>query len=258
LKPVPGNSVTAGGLDRRTKGGTTPLFELNLVSIAQAHTCAKHELFAELRRIKMTAAKAAALLRNYDAHASVLRRLLLKAASIMPEAAVGFVLENVRTEYGAGNIEDRHQLQLIDLATKCGASRSAFDQAPIQPGVKNFIKAVTPFYYPINKHAFSRAHKAAVAAGAITATEILAIEEFKAMQVAFAQFGLENHIWFDHVSVEVDHTSEALALAHHFMFEYGQTESVLAGLNGVLTANVSLYDGLLAALLVSGNDKQHD
>src|ERR1700733_7578527 len=162
----------------------------------------------------------------------------------MPETAVGFVLENVRTEYGAGCSEDRHQLQLLDLALKCGVSKHDFDNAAIEAGTKKFIKDVTPFYYPINKRQFAKSHKAAMAAGAITATEILAIEEFRAMQIAFAQFGLENHIWFNHVSVEVDHTSEALALARHFMFEYGQTDSVLTGLNGVLTANISLYDGL--------------
>jgi hypothetical protein len=243
-----GHSVTAGGLKLRTTESAAAVCEANLVSIAHGHICAKHELFEQLRRIKMTVTRAAALLRNYDAHASVLRRLLLKAASIMPETAVGFVLENVRTEYGAGHSEGRHQLQLIDLAKQCGVSAEAFASAPIQPGIKTFIKAVTPFYYPLNKGAFAKAHKSAVAAGAITATEILAVEEFKAMQIAFTQFGLENHTWFDHVSVEVDHTAEALALAHHFMFEYGQTDSVLTGLNGVLTANISLYDGLLAAL----------
>jgi hypothetical protein len=248
LKSAAGKSVRAATLDSRRSESSAPALAVDLISIASAHDCARHQLFAYLKETKLTLRQALALLRNYDAHASVLRRLLLKAATLMPETAVGYVLENVRTEYGAGCVEGRHQLQLIDLALSCGGSKHEFDRVPIERGTKDFIKSVTAFYYPLRNRDCVKAQKAAVAAGAITATEILAVEEFKAMQIAFTHFGLQNHIWFDHVSVEVDHTDEALALAHHFVYEYEQTESVLKGLNGVLAANISLYDGLLAAM----------
>ena len=155
-------------------------------------------------------------------------------------------------------IYDRHQLQLVDVALKTGISLSEFESFSIQPGIKRFIKAVTPFYYPMQKShrgTFGKHNRGAIAAGAITATEILAIEEFKALQIAFEQFGLQNHIWFDHVTVEADHTAESLALATYFMqaspihrTSETHTEAVMIGLNGVLDANISLYDGLLEAL----------
>jgi hypothetical protein len=229
-----------------------------LLDAARNHACAKHDFFQVVRSIKMTPRRAGALLRNYDAHASVLRRLLIKAASIMPETAVGFVLENVRTEFGSGNVEDRHQLQLIDVALKTGITLTEFEAFAIQPGIKSFIKAVTPFYYPVQKShkgIFGKHNRGAISAGAITATEILAIEEFKALQIAFEQFDLQNHIWFDHVTVEVDHTAESLALATYFMkaskeqhLSESHSEAVMLGLKGVLDANISLYDGLLEAL----------
>jgi hypothetical protein len=90
-----------------------------------------------------------------------------------------------------------------------------------------------------------------VVAGAITATEILAIEEFKAMQIAFASFGLDKHIWFDHVTVEENHSDDSLALAHYFMRQPRHIAAVLVGMNGVLDATEKLYDGLLSA--VSGS-----
>jgi len=229
-----------------------------LLDLARNHPCAKHEFFQIVSSIELTPARAGALLRNYDAHASVLRRLLIKAASIMPEMAVGFVLENVRTEFGSGNVDDRHQLQLVDVALKTGISLKEFESFAIQPGIKRFIKAVAPFYYPMQKShktIFGKHNRGAISAGAITATEILAIEEFKALQIAFEQFNLQNHIWFDHVTVEVDHTAESLALATYFMQESpnqdcsrNHTEAVMLGLHGVLDANISLYDGLLEAL----------
>lgn len=229
-----------------------------LLDVARNHPCASHEFFEVVRSIKLTPSRAAALLRNYDAHASVLRRLLIKAASIMPEMAVGYVLENVRTEFGAGNINDRHQLQLVDVALQTGITLKQFESYPIQPGIKRFIKAVTPFYYPMQKShkaTFGKHNRGAISAGAITATEILAIEEFKALQIAFEQFNLQGHIWFDHVTVEVDHTEESLALATYFMqananhnASENHTDAVMLGLNGVLDANMALYDGLLEAL----------
>ena len=227
-----------------------------LLEIARNHPCASHEFFDVIRSVKLTPARAGALLRNYDAHASVLRRLLIKAASIMPELAVGFVLENVRTEFGSGNIDDRHQLQLVDVALQTGITLKEFESFVIQPGIKRFIKAATPFYYPTQKShkaIFGKHNRGAISAGAITATEILAIEEFKALQIAFEQFDLQNHIWFDHVTVEVDHTEESLALATFFMQPAqgkirNHTDAVLLGLNGVLDANMALYDGLLEAL----------
>ncbi|MDR3617611.1 MAG: hypothetical protein P4L53_28900 [Candidatus Obscuribacterales bacterium] len=229
-----------------------------LLDVARNHPCAKHDFFEVVRSIKLTPRRAGALLRNYDAHASVLRRLLIKAASIMPEMAVGYVLENVRTEFGAGNVDDRHQLQLIDVALQTGITLEEFESYSIQPGIKRFIKAVTPFYYPMQKShkaIFGKSNRGAISAGAITATEILAIEEFKALQIAFEQFNLQSHIWFDHVTVEVDHTEESLALATYFMqanpnynSSENHTNAVMLGLNGVLDANVALYDGLLEAL----------
>jgi hypothetical protein len=220
---------------------------VDLVDIALGHPCARHELFNRLRHVELTTASAGALLRNYDAHACVLRRLLLRAAAIMPEEAVGYILENVRTEFGAGNVDDRHQLQLVDLAHKSGVRDADFKAYRIESGVKQFVKAATRYYYPANLPA-SRHYKPAICAGAITATEVLAIEEFKALQIAFSSLNLQHHIWFDHVEVEVSHSDDSLALAHHFMAQEKHIPAVLLGLNGVLDATVLLYDGLLAAL----------
>ncbi len=220
---------------------------IDLAAIALQHPCARHPLFAALRETPLNKDKAGAFLRNYDAHASVLRRLLLKSAAIMPEEAVGFILENVRTEFGAGDVDARHQLQLTDLACQAGVSGEEFRAYPIESGIKSFIKTATRFYYPLREKG-ERHYKPAVAAGAITATEVLAIEEFKNMQVAFSTMGLAHHIWFDHVTVEADHTAESLALAHYFMTSSRNVAAVLFGLHGVLDANMSLYDGLLSAL----------
>lgn len=222
-----------------------------IMSMAQEHACYQHPLFARLKDQSrpISRAQAGLVLKNYDAHASHLRRLLLKACTLMPEKAVGFILENVRNEYGNGNVEGRHQLQLQDLAFKSGTPPREYVAMPIKSGVKHFIKKVTPYYYPPANRVLNDRYKskAGIAAGAITATEILAIEEFKALQIAFTPFGLAQHIWFDHVTVECEHTDESISLALYFA-ERGHKDSVKWGMEGVLNANLSLYDGLLACL----------
>jgi len=240
-------------------------------TVAQ-HPAAGHALFAVLNQARPTVDQAGSFLRNYDAHASHLRRLLLKAATIMPEKAVGFILENVRNEYGNGNVDGRHQLQLQDLAWQIGLSRAAYNGFAVQPGIRRFIKDVTPYYYPLGKFAAANKVKetrtltgtesetgsdisrpirsrAAVAAGAITATELMAVEEFKSMQKAFCSFGLEHHIWFDHVTIECEHLEDSVNLALFFLDENPAfADDVLFGLKGVLDANMHLYDGLLACI----------
>ncbi len=215
--------------------------------LALNHECARHPLFERLRNDKFEVQQVGAMLRNYDAHASVLRRLLLKAATLMPEPAVGFILENVRNEYGNGDFSKAHQWQLQDLAVQAGVTDDAFTSARIEPGTKKFIQLATRYYYPKSSSAANHM-RAAVSAGAVTATEILALEEFKALQIAFAQFNLQHHIWFDHVNVEAEHTDESIQLAEYFINRHNAGKAVEHGLNGVLDANVHLYDGLLNAL----------
>jgi hypothetical protein len=213
------------------------------------HACARHELFDTLRVCNITAGQSSAMLKNYDAHATVLRRLLLKAASIMPEEAAGYILENVRNEYGNGNPAWRHQLQLKELAKCAGASAEQFAGEPIQPGVREYIRRIVPLYFPIRAIGLPNGlYRPAVAAGAITATEVMALEEFRAMQHAYRHLGLADHIWFDHVNVEAEHSDESLALALHFIERHGAQEAVMFGMQSVLDANVRLYDGLLSAL----------
>ena len=231
---------------------------LALSNFAKEHAAFNHPLFAALRANKITLAAAGRLLKNYDAHASHLRRLLLKAATIMPESAVGFILENVRNEYGNGIDSERHQLQLQDVAFSAGVSRDDFRNYSVEKSVKTFIKVVTPLYFPIAQHTAkhtpkfmkqtSALSKAAIAAGAITATELMAVEEFKALQIAFKQFDLQDHIWFDHVRVEEEHSSDSIALALYFLTRHQSYEAVEFGLRGVLDANIHLYDGLLATI----------
>jgi hypothetical protein len=222
---------------------TSPLLEL-----ARSHECARHEIFDALRTRKLTTDQAARVLRNYDAHASVLRRLLLKAATLMPEAAVGFVLENVRNEYGNGNYADNHQYQLQDVAWQLGVTREHYFAIPVLPPIKQFIQDATSFYFPPCGSLPPNLNRAAVVAGAITATELRAIEEFKALQKAFSHFGLEHHIWFHHVMIEEEHSDESIALALHFIENYDADAAVEYGLKGVLDANVHLYNGLLQAI----------
>lgn len=230
------------------KGSFTDDYRL-LLDIASNHKCASHPLFSALEQVSITSLKAAALLRNYDAHAGVLRRLLLKAASIMPEDAACYVLENVRNEYGNGDPAKRHELQLLDLAKQAGVTEEQFRGARIQPAVKRFIRSVVPLYYPVKGSTPVGLSRPAIASGAITATEILAVQEFKSMQKAFAKMGLASHIWFDHVTVECSHTDDSLALTAYFVQKKGAYDAVEFGLRGVLDANQDLYDGLLTAYL---------
>jgi hypothetical protein len=160
----------------------------------------------------------------------------------MPESAVGFILENVRNEYGNGSFRQCHQAQLLDLANKSGLTSQAFQEAPIMEGVRSFMKKAPHFYFPRPKQRFLRA---AIAAGAITTTEVLALEEFKALQCAFVSRGLQNHIWFDHVSVEAEHTADSIQLAVHFAEH--SLDAVNVGMTGMLAATNDLYDGLLQA-----------
>lgn len=221
--------------------------EERLQHTAEAHLCARHALFARLESAPLTVAAAGALLRNYDAHASALRRLLLKAATLMPEEAVGFILENVRNEYGNGRYENNHQNQLRDLAYQIGINQNQFLSFEIKTGVREFIKRATQLYFPVSSVNNTSLCKAAIAAGAITATELLAIREFRSLQKAFSCFGLENHIWFHHVSIEVEHFDESMELARYFLVKRNAIDAVEFGLNGILTANLDLYDGLLEA-----------
>ncbi len=216
-------------------------------AIAAEHPCSRHPLFEYLDRTKLNHQQICGFLANYDAHASLLRRLLLKAATIMPEEAVGYILENVRNEYGNGNPNHRHQLQLHDLSVRAGVTVEELKNAPLEAGVKKYMELVPQFYFPGNTELDHPFMSPAVSAGAITATEILAIEEFRHMQNSFAFLGLDQHIWFDHVTVEVEHSEDSVALAVFFADTEDGVESVLDGLEGVLDANVHLYDGLLAA-----------
>ncbi|MFA6212293.1 MAG: iron-containing redox enzyme family protein [Candidatus Obscuribacterales bacterium] len=235
-----------------------PDMGLALTNYAKEHQAYNHPLFEALRTKQISRASAGRLLKNYDAHASHLRRLLLKAATIMPESAVGYILENVRNEYGNGVDSERHQLQLQDVAFSTGVSPQDYRNFSVERAVKKFIKAVTPLYFPIEQHTAKHAplfneqtssfSKAAIAAGAITATELMAVEEFKALQIAFRQFDLQDHIWFDHVRVEEEHSGDSIALALYFLNKHQSFEAVEFGLKGVLNANMHLYDGLLATL----------
>ncbi|HEY9720343.1 MAG TPA: iron-containing redox enzyme family protein [Trichormus sp.] len=219
-----------------------------LADQALQHRCARHQFFSYLQTCNISTMQAAALLRNYDAHATVLRRLLLKAAAIMPETAVGYVLENVRNEYGNGNARNRHQLQLKQLACAAGVTPAQFNRVKIEDGVRAYLHQIVRYYCPLKTALPAQFCRPAVAAGAITATEILALEEFRAMQKAFHHLGLAHHIWFDHVNVEAEHLDESLALAVHFIENYDAQDAVEFGMHKVLEANCDLYDGLLNAL----------
>src|SRR5579885_494292 len=142
---------------------------------AYSHPCASHPLFQFLKTETLTCAQVAALLHNYDAHATALRRLLLKAATIMPEEAVTYVLENVRNEYGNGNPDHRHQLQLLDLAYQAGVTPAELEACRLEPGVRDYISRVNSLYFPQSDYEENQLHAAATAGGAITATELLAL-----------------------------------------------------------------------------------
>jgi pyrroloquinoline quinone (PQQ) biosynthesis protein C len=216
-----------------------------LLELARAHAASHHPLFSTLADCNLSTKQVAGLLKNYDAHASVLRRLLLKAATVMPEPAVGFILENVRNEYGNGIYQNNHQLQLKSVASLAGVDEALWKQTKIESGVKRFIPQACRAYYPAAKLGVQRA---AIAAGAITATELLAIEEFRSMQKAFARLGLEKHVWFDHVSIEQEHSNESLELALYFCSTETGCAAVEHGMRSLLDANIDLYNGLLAAL----------
>lgn len=215
--------------------------------LADEHPCSSHPLFSYLRKVNSKKKQLAGLLRNYDAHATVLRRFLLRAASVMPEEAVPLILENVRNEYGNGVYARNHQDQLRDLAWKSGITQDEYFDISIQPGVKTFIKMATNYYCPRRGNYPRHMKAAAIISGAITATELLAIKEFCTMQEAFAKHSLQNHHWFHHVSIELEHSDESLELALYFN-RLGAAESVEYGMKGILDANIHLYDGLLAAM----------
>lgn len=233
-----------------------------LKELALSHECASHPLFERLEKRRLNGKQAIALLVNYDAHASLLRRLLLTAASFMPEPAVGFVLENVRNEYGNGDYGACHQGLLKDLIAKLSLvdketisipeSNKSNDSKsiPLSSGVRAYISEVVNYYRPKLNSRFKQLgyFGPAITAGAITATEIMALEEFKSMQKGFVAFGLSDHPWFDHVNVECEHGEESLALAQFFFDKYNAASSVEFGFQKTLTCNVHLYDGLLTAL----------
>lgn len=224
------------------------LAKARLLELAESHACSQHRLFAELESKHLTVQQAGRLLKNYDAHASVLRRLLLKAATFMPEPAVGYVLENVRNEYGNGDYSKNHQWQLQDVAWQAGVQEADYHEFAVEPSIKQFINKAAAFYSPECGTVPAGMLKAAISAGAITATEILAIKEFRFLQKAFSRFGLEHHIWFHHVTIEEEHSDESLSLALYFVKHHAAWQSVEFGLTGVLTANIDLYDGLLASI----------
>jgi hypothetical protein len=230
-----------------------------LKEIALSHACASHPLFERLNRAEtdpLSPAQAVGMLVNYDAHAGLLRRLLLKAAAHMPEPAVGFVLENVRNEYGNGDYALCHQGQLRDVIdTVCRIGGIELD-ASVKSGVKTYMRNVVDYYYPNgseNQEAIRGFYGPAITAGAITATELMALAEFKAMQFAFHKYELAFHPWFDHVNVECDHGDEALALAEYFIEKHDAAKAVEYGFENTLATTVHLYDGLLEAIKEHGD-----
>lgn len=233
---------------REAQTATRAAAETTISQIVEQHACSRHALFSALETEHLSVDAAGNLLANYDAHASVLRRLLLRAASIMPEPAVGFILENVRNEYGNGAYCKNHQAQLRDLAFKVGVSPGLFKAFRPEAGIRTFIKQASQHYFPRTGSYPQSLYKPAIAAGAITATELLAIKEFVFLQKAFSRLGQKHHIWFHHVAIEEEHSDESLALALYFDESNNALASVLYGLNGVLDANVHLYDGLLRTL----------
>lgn len=225
---------------------------LCLQHLVKQYPCSHHKIFWFLPQSTLSVNQIAALLRNYDAHATVLRRLLLQVATRMPEPAVGFILENVRNEYGNGNYARNHQAQLKDVASLAGVSEELFQQQQVNPAVQSYMDKVPAFYYPAPLQVPAGLDAAAIAAGAVTATEMLAIEEFRCLQKVFAEFNLDKHVWFDHVLIEQEHWHESLALVMYFLRSPETVDSVQYGLQGVLDANMDLYDGLLEAVTLAG------
>lgn len=234
-------------------GGRRLLETSRITNLVSLHPCSSHSLFDYLENTEMQAEQALRLLVNYDAHAALLRRLLLKAAAIMPEQAVGYVIENVRNEYGNGDWQKSHGLQVRDLIETLERKYSLFDLSvsvdSIESGVRLYMKEVVRYYSP-TADSPKQLYKPAIVAGAITATEVMALKEFESMHEAFARFNLADHIWFDHVLVESEHKEEALALAEYFLDR--SADAVEYGLVGVLDLNIHLYDGLYAACRSEG------
>jgi len=234
----------------------------HLKELALSHDCASHPWFKRLNESEtkpVSPAQAVAMLENYDAHAGLLRRLLLQAAAFMPEPAVGFVLENVRNEYGNGDYSLCHEGQLHDVINRVrqigGIESGATAKPKLYKGVKRYIRNVVDYYHPKRRSKETRSmYGPAITAGAITATELMAIEEFRAMQVAFHRYDLAYHPWFDHVNVECDHGEESLALAEYFIDKHNAAEAVEFGFKQTLATNVHLYDGLLEAIAANGED----
>lgn len=212
-----------------------------LRDLAKEHEASRHPF---LQNPSLNARQAINVLFNYDAHASLLRRLLLNAAGKMPEAAVGFILENVRNEYGNGDYKNCHQQQLRDLITKLTGMEPGYNAQKVSRGVRQYMKLVVDYYDP-EENTSNNYYLPAVIAGAISATEIMALDEFRSLHQTFHTFNLENHIWFDHVTVEAEHSDEALCLAEFFLVKNNHKKAVEYGFRGVLDANCYLYDGLM-------------
>lgn len=214
-----------------------------LRDLAKDHVASRHPF---LQSPRLSAKQAIHLLFNYDAHASLLRRMLLNAAGKMPEPAVGFILENVRNEYGNGNYDHCHQGQLRDLMFKLARLAPGVHPDKVSSGVRAYMKAVVEYYDPLSTQTnISGFYIPAIIAGAISATEIMALDEFRSLHQSFHDFKLQKHIWFDHVTVEAEHRDEALALAEYFLSSDKAKKAVEYGFKGVLDANCYLYDGLM-------------
>ncbi len=141
---------------------------------------------------------------------------------------------------------DCHQGQLRDLMFKLAMLAPGVHPDRISSGVRAYMKAVVEFYDPTNAETNDNSfYLPAVIAGAISATEIMALDEFRSLFHTFHDFKLQKHIWFDHVTVEAEHTDEALALAEYFLASASAKKAVEYGFNGVLDANCHLYDGLM-------------
>lgn len=213
-----------------------------LRDLAKEHEASSHPF---LQNPTLNIRQAINVLFNYDAHASLLRRLLLNAAGKMPEPAVGFILENVRNEYGNGDYDGCHQGQLRDLINKLERNEPGFKAHRVSDGVRQYMRTVIDYYDPQSDNGTSDFYLPAVIAGAISATEIMAIEEFSSLHKSFHAFNLQNHIWFDHVTVEAEHSDEALCLAEYFLVKNNHKKAVEYGFKGVLDANCHLYNGLM-------------
>ena len=226
----------------------------HLKSLILEHPCANHEWFKLMEETQIRPEKLVRFLINYDVHATLLRRLLLKAACIMPEPAVGYILENVRTEYGSGDYKKAHQLQLLDLLKTLAIKFNIQVEGEVKKvseGVRQYLNEIPAFYIPDEESTdgVNTFEAQAISAGAIGATELLAMKEFSSMKRAFDVYSLGDHIWFDHVRHEKEHAEDSFDLIKYFLqLDESNTESIELGIGGVLMCNTSLYDGFLEAL----------